>query len=76
MSFIARALASIPSQIFCYSAISSSGIVLVLPGYMIRECPNAVILPSQRGSNSLSLAVCSALELASKNIVTGSVKLT
>lgn len=55
MSFIARALASIPSQIFCYSAISSAGIVLVLPGYMI---------------------LCSALELASKNIVTGSVKLT
>ncbi|KIO30219.1 hypothetical protein M407DRAFT_225028 [Tulasnella calospora MUT 4182] len=55
MSFIARGLASIPSQIFCYSAISSAGIVLVLPGYMI---------------------LCSALELASKNIVTGSVKLT
>ncbi|KAG9002872.1 hypothetical protein FRB90_011297 [Tulasnella sp. 427] len=55
MSFIARALASIPSQIFCYSAISSAGIVLVLPGYMI---------------------LCAALELASKNIVTGSVKLT
>lgn len=56
MSFIARALASIPSQIFCYSAISSAGIVLVLPGYMIREFPNAVILPSLHGSNSLSLA--------------------
>ncbi|KAG8931143.1 hypothetical protein FRC02_003167, partial [Tulasnella sp. 418] len=55
MSFIARALSSIPSQIFCYSAISSAGVVLVLPGYMI---------------------LCSALELASKNIVNGSVKLT
>ncbi|KAG8890577.1 hypothetical protein FRB98_007131 [Tulasnella sp. 332] len=53
-SFIARGLASIRSQIFCYSAISSAGVVLVLPGYMI---------------------LCSALELASKNIVGGSVKL-
>ncbi|KAG8893840.1 hypothetical protein FRB99_001675 [Tulasnella sp. 403] len=55
MSFIARALSSIPSKLFCYSAISSSGVVPVLPGYMI---------------------LCSALELASKNIVGGSVKLT
>ncbi|KAG9039649.1 hypothetical protein FRB95_009230 [Tulasnella sp. JGI-2019a] len=54
-SFIARGLSSIRSKIFCYSAISSAGVVLVLPGYMI---------------------LCSALELASKNIVGGSVKLT
>ncbi|THH28073.1 hypothetical protein EUX98_g6122 [Antrodiella citrinella] len=50
----ARGLSSIRSQIFCYTAISSAGIVLILPGYLI---------------------LSSSLELASKNIVCGSVKM-
>ncbi|PVF96461.1 DUF1212-domain-containing protein [Serendipita vermifera] len=54
ISFIARALSSIPGKLFCYEAISSSGVVLILPGYLI---------------------LCSALELASKNIVNGSVRM-
>jgi uncharacterized membrane protein YjjP (DUF1212 family) len=33
-SFIGRALAS--THIFCYEAISSAGVVLILPGYTIR----------------------------------------
>lgn len=36
MSFFARALATIPGNYFCYSAISSGAIVLILPGYIIR----------------------------------------
>lgn len=36
VSFVARALSSIPSGIFCYNAISSAGVVLILPGYLIR----------------------------------------
>jgi hypothetical protein len=36
MSFSARGLSSIRSQIFCYTAISSAGIVGILPGYLIR----------------------------------------
>ncbi|KAG8691711.1 hypothetical protein FRC11_011995 [Ceratobasidium sp. 423] len=35
VSFVARGLSSIPSGIFCYSAISSAGVVLILPGYMV-----------------------------------------
>ncbi|KAI0796615.1 hypothetical protein C8Q75DRAFT_802303 [Abortiporus biennis] len=54
ISFIARALSTIHGQIFCYTAISSAGIVAILPGYLI---------------------LSSSLELASKNIVCGSVKM-
>ncbi|KAI5835310.1 hypothetical protein K523DRAFT_291739 [Schizophyllum commune Tattone D] len=35
VAFIARALGSIPGHPFCYNAISSSGIVLVLPGFTV-----------------------------------------
>ncbi|KAI0924920.1 hypothetical protein AcW1_006886 [Taiwanofungus camphoratus] len=54
ISFLARGLSSIHSQIFCYTAISSAGIVGILPGYLI---------------------LSSSLELASKNIICGSVKM-
>lgn len=54
ISFVARGLSTIPGRYFCYEAISSSGVVLILPGYLI---------------------LCSALELASKNIVNGSVRM-
>ncbi|KAJ7638977.1 DUF1212-domain-containing protein [Roridomyces roridus] len=54
VSFAARGLSSIRTQIFCYSAISSAGIIGILPGYLI---------------------LSSSLELASKNIVCGSVKM-
>ncbi|KZT12765.1 DUF1212-domain-containing protein [Laetiporus sulphureus 93-53] len=54
VAFLARGLSSIRSQIFCYTAISSAGIVGILPGYLI---------------------LSSSLELASKNIVCGSVKM-
>ncbi|KAI0029733.1 DUF1212-domain-containing protein [Vararia minispora EC-137] len=54
ISFLARALSSIRSQIFCYTAISSAAIVGILPGYLI---------------------LSSSLELASKNILCGSVKM-
>ncbi|KAI0921250.1 hypothetical protein AcW2_006282 [Taiwanofungus camphoratus] len=54
ISFLARGLSSIRSQIFCYTAISSAGIVGILPGYLI---------------------LSSSLELGSKNIVCGSVKM-
>lgn len=35
ISFISRALST--TEVFCYQAIASSGVVLVLPGYIIRE---------------------------------------
>ncbi|KIK67989.1 hypothetical protein GYMLUDRAFT_68997 [Collybiopsis luxurians FD-317 M1] len=54
VSFAARGLSSIRSWIFCYTAISSAGIIGILPGYLI---------------------LSSSLELASKNIVCGSVKM-
>ncbi|TCD64324.1 hypothetical protein EIP91_004234 [Steccherinum ochraceum] len=54
ISLLARGLSSIKGQIFCYTAISSAGIVCILPGYLI---------------------LTSSLELASKNVVCGSVKM-
>ncbi|EJF61275.1 hypothetical protein DICSQDRAFT_61293 [Dichomitus squalens LYAD-421 SS1] len=54
VSFAARGLSSIRSQVFCYTAISSASIIGILPGYLI---------------------LSSSLELASKNIVCGSVKM-
>lgn len=36
VSFVARMLNSIGGHIFCYSAISSSGVVLILPGFLVR----------------------------------------
>jgi uncharacterized membrane protein YjjP (DUF1212 family) len=38
MSFLARALSSIPGDYFCYTAISSAAIVGILPGYLVRMC--------------------------------------
>ena len=37
MSFTARGLSSIRSQMFCYEAISSAGIIGILPGFLIRK---------------------------------------
>ncbi|KAI0053134.1 DUF1212-domain-containing protein [Auriscalpium vulgare] len=54
VSFLARALSCIPGRIFCYTAISSAGVVLILPGFTI---------------------LISALELTSRNILCGSVRL-
>ncbi|KAL4268084.1 ThrE exporter family protein [Pleurotus pulmonarius] len=53
VAFVARGLSSINGNLFCYSAISSAGIVVILPGFTI---------------------LISALELMSKNIFCGSVR--
>lgn len=53
-SFVALAMHSIPSRIFCYKPIVSASIVLILPGFIV---------------------LSGALELQSKNIVSGSVRL-
>ncbi|PVG00329.1 DUF1212-domain-containing protein [Serendipita vermifera] len=52
ISFVAGALAS--TGFFCYSAVASASIVLILPGYII---------------------LCGALEMASRNIVAGAVRM-
>ncbi|KIM47842.1 hypothetical protein M413DRAFT_15938 [Hebeloma cylindrosporum] len=54
VAFVARGLSNIPGDIFCYSAVSSAGVVVILPGFTI---------------------LISALELMSKNIFCGSVRI-
>jgi len=39
VSFVARALSMIPGNLFCYSAISSAGVVLILPGFTVCTYP-------------------------------------
>ncbi|KAI0773058.1 DUF1212-domain-containing protein [Trametes elegans] len=51
LSFLAAALSS--TKYFCYSAIASSSIVLILPGFIV---------------------LCGSLELSSRNIVSGAVR--
>ena len=50
-SFVAAALAAAPY--FCYSAIASASVVLILPGFIV---------------------LCGSLELSSRNIVSGAVR--
>lgn len=38
VSFVSRALSTIPGDLFCYNAISAAGVVLILPGFTIRAC--------------------------------------
>ncbi|KAF8641114.1 hypothetical protein AX17_000756 [Amanita inopinata Kibby_2008] len=35
VAFVARGLSTIPGSIFCYNAISSAGVVVILPGFTI-----------------------------------------
>lgn len=71
VSFVARGLSSIPGKWFCYSSVSSASVVLILPGFTIceyrhRHVPNCThMLP----------LVTSALELMSRNIFCGSVRI-
>ena len=37
ISFVARGLSCIRGDLFCYTAISSSAIVTILPGYLVRK---------------------------------------
>ncbi|WWD18433.1 hypothetical protein CI109_102885 [Kwoniella shandongensis] len=52
ISFVSAALAS--TKVFCYTALVSGGVVLILPGYIV---------------------LCGALELASRNITAGAVRI-
>ncbi|WWC70782.1 uncharacterized protein I206_104734 [Kwoniella pini CBS 10737] len=52
ISFVSAALAS--TEVFCYTALVSGGVVLILPGYIV---------------------LCGALELASRNITAGAVRI-
>jgi len=52
LSFLSGALAQ--THVFCYSAVASSSVVLILPGFIV---------------------LCGSLELSSRNIVAGAVRL-
>ncbi|KAF9479707.1 DUF1212-domain-containing protein [Pholiota conissans] len=54
VAFVARGLSNLPDDMFCYGAISSAGVVVILPGFTV---------------------LTSALELMSKNLFCGSVRI-
>jgi hypothetical protein len=72
VSFIARALSTIKGDLFCYSAISSAGVVHILPGFTIRKLQVTFVLVY---SIKTWHVVVSALELTSRNIICGSVRM-
>jgi len=75
VSFVARMLNSIGGHIFCYSAISSSGVVLILPGFLVRTCLGFILLPRDFFVMMGPTSVQGSLELASKNFITGATKI-
>lgn len=42
ISFVARGLAT--TNIFCYQSVASAGVVLILPGYAIRQSRPSIAL--------------------------------
>ena len=72
VSLTARGLSTIPDNLFCYSAISSAGVVTILPGFTIRKSINPSFLLAVMSNGCL---VLSALELTSRNILCGSVRM-
>ncbi len=78
VSFVARMLNSIGGHIFCYSAISSSGVVLILPGFLVRTCLGAILFRMSVVISFVMMrptSVQGSLELASKNFITGATKI-
>lgn len=73
VAFIARGLSNLRGDIFCYSAISSAGVVVILPGFTV--CKSSVQFPLSQVFLSSDPLVISALELMSKNIFCGSVRI-
>ncbi|KAF9872304.1 hypothetical protein CkaCkLH20_10131 [Colletotrichum karsti] len=66
VSFLARAFGSIRGgSLFCFSGIAQGGIVMLLPGYM----------PTGTNRTTADEPVCSALELQSRAIVPGSIRI-
>lgn len=71
-SFLARAFGSLGGgQLFCFSALAQSSIALILPGYTVRTFP----LAEFASVHPLTSPVCGSLELQSRHIVPGSVRM-
>ena len=72
----ARLLNSLGGHIFCYSAISSSGVVLILPGFLVRKSFRSASRKKKKNTNTIGhYTVQGSLELASKNFITGATKI-
>lgn len=74
ISFLARAFGSInQGHLFCFSALAQSGIVTLLPGYSV--CKSHHSHPTVSLRLIPRTAVCAALELQSRAIVPGSIRI-
>jgi hypothetical protein len=45
ISFAARGLST--TEYFCYESVASAGVVMVLPGYVVRKYPPTTLVASQ-----------------------------
>ena len=75
ISLIARLLNSIGEHGLCYSAISSSGVVLILPGFLVRKSFLSALRKKKKPNTIGHSTVQGSLELASKNFITGATKI-
>jgi len=67
VSFIAAALAS--TKVFCYTALVSGGVVLILPVRL------GMFIAQRADHLQGYIVLCGALELASRNITAGAVRI-
>ena len=74
VSFVARILNSIQGHIFCYSAISSSGVVLILPGFLV--CGYHIFLLSLQTSAEIFFQCKVLLSLHPRTISQGQPRLS
>jgi hypothetical protein len=70
LSFLSGALAQ--THKFCYSAVASSSVVLILP---VRHHPFPLAIELSVNSSKGFIVLCGSLELSSRNIVSGAVRL-
>ncbi|KAG6040307.1 hypothetical protein E4U41_000952 [Claviceps citrina] len=78
VSFLARAFGSLKGgDLFCFSALAQSGIVMLLPGYSVCESSSPSPSPYVDADHDTHApdTVCSALELQSRAIVPGSIRI-
>lgn len=76
VSFVSQGLSSIGNERWvCYSAVSTAGVVSLLPGFLIRTSPTIVCHQRIRSNPLRSLSVSSSQEIAAKHAMSGSVKM-
>lgn len=74
VSFVSQGLSSIGNEKWvCYSAVSTAGVVSLLPGFLI--CASPSLLDGATPDLTFAPPVSSSQEIAAKHAMSGSVKM-